>query len=196
MLQNVKQSSRNLNGVNFDFEVKLFDLEGQGQSLPKTIGILTNVFSTYDPNLVVLAWTGDDLSRGQTWWRTDWRTDAGNDNTRRPILASGKIIEICYLGTNWQHVSIGSDNGLAQFRPQAIVWTNADLIHYRIYTALWSDELINKPANQFEDKASVWHIDQHPSFLLKSSYISVSKSSRCDPTSNHPLGLICVGLKV
>ena len=81
------------NGVNFDFEVK-FDLEGQGQSPPKTIGILTKVFYTYGPNLVILAWMGDELSRGQTWWRTDWRTDgrtdAGNDNTRRPILASGK----------------------------------------------------------------------------------------------------------
>ena len=78
------------NGVNFDFEVK-FDLEGQGQSPPKTIGILTKVFYTYGPNLVILAWTGDELSRGQTWWRTDGltdgRTDAGNDNTRRPILA-------------------------------------------------------------------------------------------------------------
>ena len=30
------------NGVNFDFEVK-FDLEGQGQSPPKTIGILTSL---------------------------------------------------------------------------------------------------------------------------------------------------------
>ena len=77
------------NGVNFDFEVK-FDLEGEGQSPPKTIGILTKVFYTYGPHLVILAWTGDELSRGQTWWRTDWRTDAGNDNTRRPKLASGK----------------------------------------------------------------------------------------------------------
>ena len=81
------------NGVNFYFEVK-FDLEGQGQLPPKTIGILTKVFYTYAPNLVILAWTGDELSRGQTWWRTDGRTDgrtdAGNDNTRRPILASGK----------------------------------------------------------------------------------------------------------
>ena len=85
------------NGVNFYFEVK-FDLEGQGQSPPKTIRILTKVFYTYGPNLVILAWTGDELSRGQTWWRTDWRTDgltdAGNDNTRRPILASGKKVTI------------------------------------------------------------------------------------------------------
>ena len=42
------------NGVNFDFEVK-FDLEGQGQSPPKTIGILTKVFHIYCPNLVILA---------------------------------------------------------------------------------------------------------------------------------------------
>ena len=52
------------NGVTFDFEVK-FDLEGQGQSPPKTIGILTKVFYTYGPNLAILAWTGDELSRGQ-----------------------------------------------------------------------------------------------------------------------------------
>ena len=82
------------NGVTFDFEVK-FDLEGQSQSPPKTIGILTKVFYTYGPNLVILAWTGDELSRGQasdyrTDGRTDTQTDAGNDNTRRPKLASGK----------------------------------------------------------------------------------------------------------
>ena len=82
------------NGVTFDFEVK-FDLEGQGQSPPKTIGILTKVFNTYGPNLVILAWKGDELLRGQasdyrTQGRTDTQTDAGNDNTRRPKLASGK----------------------------------------------------------------------------------------------------------
>ena len=32
---------------------------------PKTTGILTKVFSTSGPNLVALAWTGDELSRGQ-----------------------------------------------------------------------------------------------------------------------------------
>ena len=45
------------NGVTFDFEVK-FDLEGQSQSPPKTIGILTKVFYTYGPNLVILAGLG------------------------------------------------------------------------------------------------------------------------------------------
>ena len=81
------------NGVNFDFEVKFY-LEGQSQSPPKTIGILTKVFHTYGPNLVILAWTGDELSRGQTWWRTDWQTEA-TTNIRRPILASGKTAHLC-----------------------------------------------------------------------------------------------------
>ena len=84
------------NGVNFDFEVK-FDVEGQGQSLLKTIGILTKVFYISGPNLVILAERGDELSRAQACdWRTDVhthrQTDAGNDNTRRPKLALGKNI--------------------------------------------------------------------------------------------------------
>ena len=62
------------NGVNFDFDLK-FDLEGQGRLPPKTIGTLTEVFCIFGPNLVILAWMGDELSRGQTWWRTDGQTD-------------------------------------------------------------------------------------------------------------------------
>ena len=87
------------NRVNFDFEVK-FDLKCQGPSPPKTKGILTMVFYTFGPDLAILAWTGPELSRGQaTDWRTDTHTrththtDAGDDNTRRPELASGKTID-------------------------------------------------------------------------------------------------------
>ena len=79
------------NGVNLEFQVKL-DLEGQGRSVHKTIGTLTNVFCILCPNLVVLAWTGPELSRGQaSYWQTDRHrhTDAGNNNTRRPKLVSG-----------------------------------------------------------------------------------------------------------
>ena len=88
------------NGVSFDFEVK-FDLECQGQYLecqgqspPKTKVILTKIFNTYGPNLVILTWTGPQLSLGQAsdWHRlthTQTHTDAGN-NTHRPIVASGK----------------------------------------------------------------------------------------------------------
>ena len=85
------------NGVNFDFEVK-FDLEGQGQSPPKTIGILTKVFYIYGPNLVILAETGHELSlRVGAHIRTHTQTDAGNDNTRSPKLASGKKSALSHI---------------------------------------------------------------------------------------------------
>ena len=71
------------NGVNFDFEVK-FDLEGEGQSPQKTIGILTKVFYTFGPNLAILAWTGAELSRGQASdWCTDWHTHRDTHTPRR-----------------------------------------------------------------------------------------------------------------
>ena len=79
------------NGVNFDFKVK-FDLEGQGQS-PSKIRILTKVFYTYGRNLVILAWTGDELSRGQTWWRTDGRTNGRTDGQTQATTIS--------WGQNW-----------------------------------------------------------------------------------------------
>ena len=39
------------------------EIEDQDQSIPKLMGgILTQVFRTFGPNLVILAWTGDELS--------------------------------------------------------------------------------------------------------------------------------------
>ena len=38
-------------------------------------------------------------------------------------------------------VRSGSGNGLAPKRRQAIIWTNADLVHLRIYAALGGNEL-------------------------------------------------------
>ena len=40
--------------------------------------------------------------------------------------------------------SIGLDNGLVPNRRQAIIWTNADLIHWSIYAALGGDALSPK----------------------------------------------------
>ena len=94
------------NGVNFDFKGK-FDLGGKGQSpspitppppppkkkkrKKKKRGTLTKVFYIYDSNLVILAWTGLELSRGQASdWHTDGQTDAGNDNTRWPYRPRAK----------------------------------------------------------------------------------------------------------
>ena len=85
------------NGVNFDFEVK-FDLEGQGQSPQKTIGILTKVFYIYGPNLVILAETGHELSRGQA---RDWRTD-GHTHTQTQAATIPK-------GQNWPRVKKDSN---------------------------------------------------------------------------------------
>ena len=33
-----------------------------------------------------------------------------------------------FLGSNWQHIIIGSDNGLALNRRQAIIWSNNVLV--------------------------------------------------------------------
>ena len=44
--------------------------------------------------------------------------------------------EIYSEGFNWQYVIIGSGNGLALNRWQAIIWTNGHLIRRRIYAAL------------------------------------------------------------
>ena len=57
------------NSVNFDFQIK-FDLEGQGQSTPITIGILTKMFCMPGSNLVILAGLSHKLLRGQA---RDWR---------------------------------------------------------------------------------------------------------------------------
>ena len=49
--------------------------------------------------------------------------------------------EVCPQGSNRQPSSIGLDNGLAPIRQQAIIWTNADPINWRIYATLGGDEL-------------------------------------------------------
>ena len=53
--------------------------------------------------------------------------------------------EVCSQGPNWQYSSIGSDDGLAPTRRQAIIWTNADPFYRRIYAALGGDELACPP---------------------------------------------------
>ena len=85
------------NGVTFDFEVK-FDLEGQCQPPPKTIGILTKVFYTSRLNLVILAWTGDELSRGQA---SDYRTHGRTDGRTHRQTQATTIPE----GQNWPRLT-------------------------------------------------------------------------------------------
>ena len=51
------------------FQIK-FNLTYQARSTPKIIGILTKVFCTFGPNLVILAWTVDDLHQPRLWFIT------------------------------------------------------------------------------------------------------------------------------
>ena len=46
--------------------------------------------------------------------------------------------EICSSGCNWQYGSIGSDNGLAPNRRQAIIWINDGLGYWCIYASFGS----------------------------------------------------------
>ena len=47
-----------------------------------------------------------------------------------------------FLRVQLSYSSIGSDNGLALSRRQAIIWTKTDTIQQRIYAAPGGDELI------------------------------------------------------
>ena len=115
----VRTNSQAQYWVNLEFKVQ-FDLKDQSQSPHKTIGISTFtllvVFYITAPNLVILAETVAELSRGQARdWRThelthrqtdrqtNGHTHTGNDNTRRPKLASGKnqMIRICRPRRPW-----------------------------------------------------------------------------------------------
>ena len=63
-------------------------------------------------------------------------------NEKFYILINISLKLLGSLGSYWQYPSIGLDNSLALTRPQAIIWTKADPIHWRIYAALGEDELM------------------------------------------------------
>ena len=45
------------------------------------------------------------------------------------------LIDVWSYGLNEQRASIGSDDGLAPMRQQAIIWTNDGLLHWSIYAS-------------------------------------------------------------
>ena len=69
--------------------------------------------------------------------------------------SSSLVITSCWFATSrlvapvsvrlvyWQYCSIGSDNGLAPNRRQAIIWTNDDPVQRHIYASLGLNELSN-----------------------------------------------------
>ena len=93
------------NEVNFDFQVK-FDLEGQGRSPPQNnrhlnqgVLRLSSKFGDSSVNgwwVIVRTskWLIHTHTDTQTHGHTDRHTDAGDDNTRRPKLASGNETQI------------------------------------------------------------------------------------------------------
>ena len=62
------------------------------------------------------------------------------DDIFRCILVDEKLC--IFINISLKLPNIGSDNGLGPNRRQAIVWTNAEPIHRRIYPALGGDELM------------------------------------------------------
>ena len=48
----------------------------------------------------------------------------------RILYFHSNFTKVCFQGSNWQPVIIGSGNGLAPNRPQVITWANADTIHW------------------------------------------------------------------
>ena len=81
---------------NLTSQVKFY-LEGQDWMLPKTIGTLTKVFCTSGPNLVVLAWMGGELSRGQAQNKASFDFEVKFDlagrgqSPHRPIRILAKV---------------------------------------------------------------------------------------------------------
>ena len=51
---------------------------------------------------------------------------------RKSSLFDYNFTDVCSKWSNWQKSSTGLDNGLASNWQQAIIWTNADPIHWRI----------------------------------------------------------------
>ena len=58
---NIYKNSANNFGRKTGFKIEN-EIEDQAQTITWLIGILTQVFCTFDQNLVILAWTGNELS--------------------------------------------------------------------------------------------------------------------------------------
>ena len=71
-------------------------------------------------------------------------------------------MEICSLGSNWQYGSIGSENGLAPSKRQAIIWAKVGLAYWRIYASLSLNELNAEipSAASFSKHAEGWECEK------------------------------------
>ena len=66
-----------------------------------------------------------------------WRTPfSGALPWMKSFYFDSNFTEVCSQWSRWRWGSIGSDNNLAPNRWQAITWTNANPVHWRIYVVL------------------------------------------------------------
>ena len=117
---------------------------------------LTNVFYTFEPNLVVLAWTCDELLCSQTHGWTH-RQMAGNDNTQRSKLASklasGKNHRLS--GNLYgKPCSLGNRDYCSPFDYDGLTLTPARISNY-IHCKMW-DEIIYPFLNFNNCTVEVW----------------------------------------
>ena len=123
------------NRVSFDFEVK-FD------NRPKTTGTLTKVFYTYGPNLVILAWTGDELSCGQACdYRKHRWTHRRTDTTKIPEGQNWpRVIKIMLYENKLNFVLNTSNtcfhNSLMRARPDDICEFTIEAMFFSLYILL------------------------------------------------------------
>ena len=61
------------------------------------------------------------------------------------------------LTSSWQYRSISINNGFMPNRWQAIIWTNAGMIHWRIFVALVGEEIIDSViSNILKTVYTIW----------------------------------------
>ena len=75
---------------------------------------------------------------------------------RKLLKFEYNFTELCSGGTNCQHGSICSDNGLPPNSLQAIIWTKVGMLYWRIYASLGHNELTDA------ETTSDWQEGQRP----------------------------------
>ena len=133
--------------------------------------------STYSglvtPYGVVIIWQYQLISPSTKWPLFCRRSFQMHFRKLKVLYFYHNVIEVCYQGSNWQFLCTSLDNGLAPNRRQAIIWNNAEPIHWRIYVAPGADEL-NHPTefglivkNLPITSVHVVTLFKHPKLLLK-----------------------------
>ena len=71
------------------------------------------------------------------------------------FYVDSNFTEVCSWRSNWKKPSIRLDNGMPPNRRQAIIWTNADPIHWRICAAPGGDKLTHETHPNHPDERAI-----------------------------------------